>query len=112
MEITGLLAALEDEDVTALSRILYQQKVGSLLFAAIATRLEIAFAVSRLMRFNQRPKKQHHEAADRVFTISIELRTTVSVMEEQLEISPHLSARVTHLSLTTRWIERALRDIS
>ena len=67
MEILELLAAPDNEDITDASRTLYQRKVGSLLFAAIATRPDIAFAVSRLSRFNQRPGKQHHEAADRVF---------------------------------------------
>ena len=67
MEIFELLAVPDNEDITDASRTLYQQKVGSLLFAAIATRPDIAFAVSRLSRFNQRPGKRHHEAADRVF---------------------------------------------
>lgn len=67
MEVLELLAAPEDEVITDATRTLYQRKVGSLLFAAIATRPDIVFAVSRLSRFNQRPGKQHHEAADRVF---------------------------------------------
>ena len=48
-----------------------ERKVGSLLFAAIATRPDIAFAASRLSRFNQRPGRKHHEAADRVFPLSV-----------------------------------------
>ena len=44
----------------------YQRKTGSLLFAAITTRPDIAFATSRLARFNTNPNKSHHEAADRV----------------------------------------------
>ena len=67
MEILELLAVPDNEDITDASQTLYQRKVGSLLFAAIATRPDIAFAVSRLSRFNQRPGKQHHKAADRVF---------------------------------------------
>ncbi len=67
MEILELVAVPENEDITDASRTLYQRKVGSLLFGAIATRPDIAFAVSRLSQFNQRPGKQHHEAADRVF---------------------------------------------
>jgi hypothetical protein len=37
-----------------------------MLFAAISTRPDISFAVSRLARFNQNPNDFHHEAADRV----------------------------------------------
>jgi hypothetical protein len=39
---------------------LYQQKVGSLLFAGIST------LTAKLSRFDRRPGKAHHEAADRV----------------------------------------------
>ncbi len=67
MEILELLAIPDNKDITDASRTLYQRKVGSLLFAAIATRPDIAFAVSQLSRFNQRPGKRHHEVADRVF---------------------------------------------
>ncbi len=67
MEILELLAIPDNEDITDASQTLYQQKVRSLIFAAIATRLDIAFAVSRFLQFNQRPGKRHHKAADRVF---------------------------------------------
>ena len=45
---------------------LYQRKLGSVLYAATTTRPDIAFAVSRLARFNQNPSQEHHRAADRV----------------------------------------------
>lgn len=67
MEVLELLPASKDEIITDLSRTLYQQKVGSLLYATIATRPDIAFAVSQLSRFNQHPGKHHHKAADQVF---------------------------------------------
>lgn len=44
----------------------YQKKIGSLLFAAISTRPDIAFATSRLARFLTNPSPAHHDAADRV----------------------------------------------
>ena len=44
----------------------YQQKVGSILFAATSTRPDVAFAVSRLARHNLNPSQVHHEAANRV----------------------------------------------
>ncbi|KJZ70650.1 hypothetical protein HIM_09970 [Hirsutella minnesotensis 3608] len=45
---------------------IYQVKVGSLLYAAVITRPDIGFAVSRLARFNTNPGPVHHRAADRV----------------------------------------------
>jgi len=44
----------------------YQKKIGSLLYAAVTTRVDIAFAVSRLARFLTNPSPEHHAAADRV----------------------------------------------
>jgi hypothetical protein len=44
----------------------YQKKIGSLLYAAVTTRVDIAFAVSRLARFMTNPGPDHHAAADRV----------------------------------------------
>lgn len=66
MEETELLPLDPDQEVDVRGRELYQQKVGSILFAAISTRPDIAFAASRLARFNQRPGKVHQQAADRV----------------------------------------------
>src|SRR4029077_15455142 len=48
------------------STLLYQKKMGSMLYAATTTRPDIAFAVSRLAWFNQDPSPEHHRAADRV----------------------------------------------
>ena len=62
-----LSANSKEEQPTEASRTLYQQKIGSFLYAGIATRPDITFAVSRLSRFNQQSGKRHHEAADRVF---------------------------------------------
>lgn len=44
----------------------YQRKIGSLLYAAVHTRPDIAFATSRLARFLSNPGSEHHHAADRV----------------------------------------------
>ena len=68
MEPTELLPLpANKKQPTEASRTLYQRKIGFLLYAGIATRPDIAFAVSRLSRFNKQPGKQHHETADRVF---------------------------------------------
>ena len=44
----------------------YQQKVRSLLYVAMTTRPDVAFAVSRLARFLINPGPLHHKAANKV----------------------------------------------
>jgi hypothetical protein len=44
----------------------YQQKIGSLLSAAVTPRPDISFATFRLARFLMNPSKAHYDAADRV----------------------------------------------
>ena len=53
-----------DQEASNKDRTLYQQKIGSVLFAAIASRPDIAFAIARLSRFNQNPRLLHYKAAD------------------------------------------------
>ncbi|KAF6518369.1 hypothetical protein HZS61_002447 [Fusarium oxysporum f. sp. conglutinans] len=51
----------------------YQRKTGSILYAAVITRPDVAFAASRLARHNSNPGPEHHAAADRVL---LYLKTT------------------------------------
>lgn len=44
----------------------YQRKIGSILYAAVITRPDVAFAASRLARHNSNPGPEHHTAADQV----------------------------------------------
>ena len=44
----------------------YQQKVGSINFAAVTTRADIAFSASKLSEFLTNPSDQHQEASMRV----------------------------------------------
>jgi len=53
----------------------FQQKTGSILYAAVVTRPDIAFAASRLVRFNSNPGPQHHKAADQVLHYLYNTRT-------------------------------------
>jgi hypothetical protein len=58
---------LPNEDGASIASIRrYQKKIGSILYAAVVTRPDIAFAVSRLARFNMNPSNEHHAAADKV----------------------------------------------
>lgn len=53
----------------------FQRKIGSLLFAAVTTRPDIAFATSRLARFLVNPSKQHQDAADRTLLYLLSTRS-------------------------------------
>ena len=55
------------DEATRMQRTPYQQAIGSLMYAAVATRPDIAFAVSILSRFLNNPGDAHWEAVKRVF---------------------------------------------
>ena len=55
-----------EDEVLKTDHTRYQWKIGSILYVAISTRPDIAFAAARLSRYNCRPGKAHQEAADRV----------------------------------------------
>ena len=46
----------------------YQQKVGSLNFAAVITRPDIAYTTSKLSEFLRNPSPKHHAAVDQAIT--------------------------------------------
>ena len=60
MNTAELLFTKNDEKILNKSKILYQWKVGFFLFAAIFTKSDIAFVVSKLFRFNVCFNKKHH----------------------------------------------------
>ena len=46
---------------------LYQQAVGSLIYAAVATRLDIAYSLGKLSQHSQQPARRHWVAVQRIF---------------------------------------------
>jgi len=50
---------VEEEEM---SRVLYASAVGSLMYAMVCTRPDLAYAVSTVSRFMPNPGKQHREA--------------------------------------------------
>jgi hypothetical protein len=46
---------------------MYQSKVGSLMYAMLCTRPDLAYAVSQISQFNNHPSEEHDAAANRVF---------------------------------------------
>lgn len=67
MKISELYHIIKDKIVSDSFKTLYQCKVGLFLFAAIATRPNIAFAIFRFSRFNQWPGPQYYKAINQVF---------------------------------------------
>ena len=63
----------------------YQRKMGSLLYATTTTRPDIAFAVSRLARFNQNPSQDHQRAADRVIQFLYSTRSRAICYKGDIE---------------------------
>jgi hypothetical protein len=52
----------------------YQRKIGSLLFAAIFIRSNIAFAISRLAKVLNNPSSTHYKAADHMLIYLYNIR--------------------------------------
>ena len=58
----------KDDGVSAeVDPILYQSMVGSLLYAACATRPDIAYAVGTVAKFSSKPTEAHQTAVKRIF---------------------------------------------
>ncbi|KAF7779102.1 hypothetical protein Agabi119p4_3447 [Agaricus bisporus var. burnettii] len=54
-------------EIACMTRIPYQEAVGSLMYAAIATQPDIAFTIQVLLKFSKNPGEEHWEAVKRVF---------------------------------------------
>ena len=55
------------EEAAAMANIPYREAIGSLMYAAIGTRPDIAFAVSTLSQFLENPGEVHWEGVKRIF---------------------------------------------
>jgi hypothetical protein len=64
MEATELLAHTTHASPAEIQ--LYQRKIGSILFAAISTRPDVAFAVFRLAKFLNNPSPMHQNAVNKM----------------------------------------------
>ena len=62
---TKLVLTKPDEDEIS-GVIEYQSLVGSLMYAMLGTRPDLAYAVSTLSKFNSEPAEEHHAAAKRI----------------------------------------------
>lgn len=95
IEILELHYIKRDEIIFDSSRTLYYCKIGSLLFAFIATRPDIAFAVFHLSKFNQQLEPQHYKAANQVFYYFFSMQDCyIRYREETKEFSLFIYASV------------------
>ena len=70
--VHGTILSKEDspsspDEITHMKKMPYREAIGSLMYAAVATRPDIAFAVSYLSQFLENPGEAHWEATKRVF---------------------------------------------
>ncbi|TFY77263.1 hypothetical protein EWM64_g6750 [Hericium alpestre] len=74
MPMTPGLALSKDDcpetpaDIARMKRVPYREAIGSLMYASVATRPDISFAVSLLSQFLDNPGEAHWEAVKRVFS--------------------------------------------
>ena len=62
----GMKLKPANEEEELVDQIKYQSAVGSLMYLAISTRPDIAYAVNSLAKFNSKPSKEHWVALKRV----------------------------------------------
>ena len=60
-------APADKTEAARMAKVPYREAIGSLMYAAVATRPDISFAVSTLSQFLESPGEVHWEAAKRVF---------------------------------------------
>ena len=60
-------APADKTEAARMAKTPYRQAIGSLMYAAVATRPDIAFAVSTLSQFLENPGEAHWDAVKRVF---------------------------------------------
>ena len=87
----------------AVDPVVYQSMVGSLIYAAIATRPDIAQAVGALAKFNPSPNQAHLTAVKRVFRY---LKGTV-----KLHLSYEARDKVMGRYSDADWLRQSCKDL-
>jgi hypothetical protein len=66
LQLSRAMAPKTKEEEASMKEIPYQSAVGALLYLSTTTRLDIAYAVSKVARFNQNPGVQHWISVKRI----------------------------------------------
>ena len=73
----------EEED--EIFRVSYASVVGSLMYAIVCTRSDLAYAISTVSRFMLNPRNQHWEAVNRCYDIYEGLRLDAMLQRFKME---------------------------
>ena len=73
-----------DYESAEMEKVPYASVVGSLMYAQVCTRLDIAFVISVLGRYLSRPGMAHWRAAKRVMRYLQGVKITCSLTKEQI----------------------------
>uniref|UniRef100_A0A093ULP4 Retrovirus-related Pol polyprotein from transposon TNT 1-94 n=1 Tax=Talaromyces marneffei PM1 TaxID=1077442 RepID=A0A093ULP4_TALMA len=96
----------------------YQRKVGSIMYAAVSTRPDVAFAISRLARFLSNPGPKHHKAADKVlcylerhqsintYLTFLDNKQTLGLLEKD---APRLRTKLRHVDIHNHWVRQEVQ---
>jgi len=96
-------------DIARMCKVPYREAIGSLMYAAVATRPDIAFAVSTLSRFLENPGEAHWQAVKRVFRYLAGTRNhALTYGAEQYDLTRYTDAdgasqRYLRLHIPHRW---------
>lgn len=66
--LTALMSPSDEEEIKKMESIPYREAVGSLMYAMVTTRPDIAYAVSQVAQFAQNPGQAHWEGVKRIFS--------------------------------------------
>lgn len=82
----------DPEEVREMQTVPYKEAVGSLMYAAYATRPDIAFAVNTVSKFSNNPGRRHWEAVKRI------IRYLKGTMDHRLQFSKQSNPDLTGYS--------------
>ena len=86
-----------DGEATSQQIYAFQQRIGSILYATIVTRVDASYAVNTLSRFMLNPSQRHLEAADHCLAYLDTFRTLAIQYSRQLDANTD-DFRVFHCS--------------
>ena len=85
MKLNNMMCPTAREEKENISKVPYSSVVGSLMYAMVCTRPDIAHAVGVVSRFLKNPRKVHWEAVKWILSILEEAQMNACVLEHQIQ---------------------------